>query len=246
MGAGFAGFRTTRRYQPAIEETILAELRTKLAPGDVLLVRSEHKLTAALLPGFWAHAALYLGGRRELRGLGIQGHPHVQKHWAAIPEHGGNFGQVIEAISPRAVISSLERCLFADHVAVLRPSLNAIDQAAALTEAFGHLGKPYDFEFDFNVTSRIVCTELIYRCYHGRGGIRFPLVKRLGRFTLSGSDIINMFLDSRSGAARENRGPFRLVSLVLKRGEQAHFVPENDAIQVLRDIQSGKRPGKGS
>src|SRR5207253_8495187 len=138
--------------------------------------------------------------------------PHVRKHWLTISEHGGAFGQVIEAISPGAVISPLEKCLFADHVAVLRPNVSPADRTAALAEAFGHLGKPYDFEFDFNVTSRIVCTELIYRCYHGRAGIQFPLVKRLGRFTLSGNDIVNLFLDSFSGFHTIDGAAFHLAS----------------------------------
>ncbi len=221
---------------------ILARLCATLQPGDVLLVRAEHKLTGALLPGFWAHAAIYLGSRSELRALGLELRPHVQKHWLAVPEDGDRFGQVIEAISPRAVISPLEKCLFADHVAVLRPNVSAAERAAALTEAFGHLGKPYDFEFDFNVTTRIVCTELIYRCYHGRAGIQFPLVKRLGRFTLSGSDIVNLFLDSQAGSSTIQGAPFRLVSLVLKMTNQAHFVPQDQAVRILREIQSGKRP----
>ena len=238
----FAQLRTTVRYQPAINETILTALRPTLLPGDVLLVRAEHKLTGTLLPGFWAHAAIYVGSRRELRALGLEFHPHVQKHWPAIPEDGGPFGQVIEAISPRAVISPLEKSLFADHVAVLRPNVSLWDRTAALAEAFAHLGKPYDFEFDFNVTSRIVCTELIYRCYHGRACIQFPLVKRLGRFTLSGSDIVSLFLTSIT--PDERCAPFRLVNLVLKTDEQAHFVPPQEAVRMLREIQSGKRPGR--
>lgn len=55
----------------------------------------------------------------------------------------------------------------------------------------GHLGKPYDFEFDFNVSSRIVCTELVYRAFHARGGIEFKLTKRLGRWTLSADDLMD-------------------------------------------------------
>ena len=93
-------------------------------------------------------------------------------------------------------LTPLEKCLYVDHVAVLRPNLSEAEGRAALVEAFSHYGKPYDFEFDFNVTTRLVCTELVYRSWHLRGGISLSLTKRLGRFTLSGDDIMSWFLDT--------------------------------------------------
>lgn len=241
VGGTFAGARTTRHYQPGIGPGVLSALGEQLRPGDILLMRAEQKLTSALLPGFWAHAALYIGCREELRALGVEGQPHLAKHWETIPPARGSHGHVIEAVSPRTRLAPLEQSLAADHVAVLRPNVAREDMAAALAEAFGHLGKPYDFEFDFNVTTRIVCTELLYRCFHRRGPIEFPLVKRLGRFTLSGNDVMGLFLE---GSARppESR-PFQLVALALKGAESAAaFVPEGEALERLRQIQAGWRP----
>ena len=57
----------------------------------------------------------------------------------------------------------LQTGLFADHVAVLRPRLSADDLKAGVTEAFHHIDKPNDYELDFNISTRMVCTELIYR-----------------------------------------------------------------------------------
>jgi hypothetical protein len=76
-----------------------------------------------------------------------------------------------------------------------------------MAEAFGHVGKAYDFEFDFNVSTRLVCTELIYRCYHHRGSIAFPLTKRLGRYTLTGDDIATLVVDSLCRSRREEACP---------------------------------------
>lgn len=244
VGGTFAGARSTLHYRPALTEAVFSVLRGKLQPGDVLLVRAEEKLTSALLPGFWAHAAIFIGGQDDLVPLEICGHPHVQKHWNNLPKNGGPFGQVIEAISPRALINPLEKSLFADHVVVLRPNLSDSSRAAAITEAFGHLGKPYDFEFDFNVTSRVVCTELVYRSFHRQSGIEFSLVKRLGRFTLSGDDIMNMALES----VRKNgpdRASFQVVALALKDSDPcAGFVPDAEMIPTLQRIQSGWRPAR--
>jgi hypothetical protein len=238
-----AGARTTRHYEPALNAEVLRELRPCLRPGDVLLIRAERKLTSALLPGFWAHAALYLGGRADLEALGLSGLAPVAKHWPVLDSDHAPFGSVIEAISPRVQINPLQRSLHADHVAVFRPHFAADEVKAALLEAFSHAGKPYDYEFDFNITDRIVCTELIYRSYHRRAGCEFPLVKRLGRFTLTGDDIAGRLMQwidaSRAGAP----APFELAALVLKCGDgKAHFFHSLEAMDAMRRIQNGWRP----
>src|SRR5207248_8892468 len=138
-------------------------------------------------------------GPSELVALGLHRHPLVVRYWPAVSAAAADAGAVIEAVHPLVAIHSLEHSLRADHVAILRPQLAAGDLASALVEAFGHVGKAYDYEFNFNVTSRIVCTELIYRCFHRRGRCRFELVRRFRRFTLSGDDIAAQFLRARSG-----------------------------------------------
>jgi glycerol-3-phosphate O-acyltransferase/dihydroxyacetone phosphate acyltransferase len=239
----FAEMHTTSRYQPAIDEPTLAQLRTVLQPGDVLQVRAERKITTAILPGFWKHSAMYVGGRSDLERLGISGHPHVQEHWDRIPEEGGRLGYVLEAISAGVVASPLEKCLHADDVMVLRPNVSEAERQSAIVEAFSHLGKPYDFEFDFNVTTRLVCTELIYRSYHGKGAIEFPLTKRLGRFTLTCDDITHWFLKCTDAIEDARKAPFQVVSLVLQVLDgKAHFVLPAAILDVLRSIQEGLKP----
>lgn len=243
VGGAFAGLRTTTHYEPALNTEILEHLRTVLRPGDVVMVRAERKMTTAILPGFWAHSALCIGSRDDLELLGLGSHPHVQKHWDEIPADGGRYGQVLEAVSPRVRICPLEQCLHADHVAVLRPNVSGADVREAIAEAFGHVGKPYDFEFDFNVTSRIVCTELIYRSYHNRGGIQFRLVKRLGRYTLSCDDLVSLLLLPSIQENPLSPAPYRLVSLALKLADgKARLFSGPDGMDALRRIQSGWRP----
>jgi hypothetical protein len=245
VGGTLAKIRTTVHYRPGIDEAVLDSLHARLRPGDVLLVRTEQKVTTAVLPGFWAHAALYLGSRRDLEQLGLGAWPRVRKHWHEMSEDGGRYGQVLEAINPRVLINSLEACLEADHVAVLRPNISRAHLAEAIDEAFGHVGKAYDFEFDFNTTSRIVCTELIYRSYHRRAGIEFPLVKRLGRFTLTCDDIMNLFLEWWDRKTAESPAPFQLVALALKGSEpRARLVPPTRAVAAFRALRAGQRPSQ--
>ena len=245
VGGRFAGIHVVPNPVHVLTADVLAALRPQLQPGDVLLCRAEGKLSAAMLPGFWSHVAIYLGSRAELGALQVHAHRHAAKRWQEIPQPAGPLGCVIEGVAPRVRICPLEVSLHADHVVVLRPNVAPDELAAALGEAFGHLGKPYDFEFDFNVSSRIVCTELLYRCFHQRGPVRFPLVKRLGRFTLSGDDVVHLALDELEKAGGPANAPLLPIGLILKRRDgQAHVVAPRRIVPLLRRIRRGWRPAR--
>jgi 1-acyl-sn-glycerol-3-phosphate acyltransferase len=243
VGATLGPRHTQPWYQPALRSEVLGQLVPKLQPGDVLLARSEHKITTALLPGFWCHAALYLGHLTDLERLGTQLGVKARARLEGEPAAAAPLGFVLEAISPKVTVTPLERCLCADHVVVLRPRVSDDDRRAAVEEAFRHLGKAYDFEFDFNVTTRLVCTELIYRSYHGRGSIALPLTRRLGRYTLSCDDIAGWYLDQ-VDAVGPDLAPFHAVALIVQdaRG-QARFVEPGAIVDVLRALRAGARPG---
>ena len=244
LGETFAQARLSWDYVPGIDDAVLSELAPQLQPGDVLLVRTEKKLTTALLPGFWAHAAIYLG----------QGHPWgaLRKAAAAgadtdglrsLPEDADEHGMVLEAIAPCVRINSVRRCLEADHVLVLRPQLAQAELQSALIEALAHLGKPYDFEFDFTCSARVVCTGLVYRSFHGRGAIRFELVPRMGRFTLSGDDLVHQALNAFRQAGQSGGLPFHFAALALKRRHgRVEFAPARRIPTLLGRIRRGWRP----
>lgn len=245
VGRGLAGAYVVPNPVHVLTTEVLELLRPRLQPGDVLLCRAEGKLTAALMPGFWSHAAIYLGSIAGLELLGVQDHVHAAKRWRDFPAQISPLGWVIEGVAPRVRISGLETCLQADHVLVLRPNLPREEILNSIGEAFGHLGKPYDFEFNFNVSSRIVCTELVYRCYHRRGDIHFPLVKRLGRFTLTGDDIVNIALDSLKQAGACYPAALQPAGLILKRRDGLpHEVAEDRIIPLLHRIRRGWRPAR--
>ena len=175
----------------------------------------------------------------------MRSHPYVLRHWDHIPEKSGPLGLVIEALAPRVQLNPLEKCLRVDHLVVLRPTLPAADIASAIGEALGHLGKPYDFEFDFNNSSRVVCTELIYRSYHHRGPATFSLTKRLGRFTLTGDDVIVHALDGMGESVAAKVVCFRPVALVLTRRDgRPHPVQPERIVPLLQRIRRGWRPAR--
>jgi len=244
LGNRFAQVAVTGESDSAITPATLPGLGLHLHPGDVLLTRNDNRLTAAILPGFWTHAALFIGSCADLEALGLRSHPQVARHWQEIPRNSGPFGLVIEALFPCVQLNPLEKCLSVDHLVVLRSTLSSQDIAFAIGEALGHLGKPYDFEFDFNNTSRVVCTELIYRSFHHRGTITFSLTQRLGRFTLTGDDIVAQVLDQAAESSANAPG-LQPVALVLKRRDgQAHASPPARIQPLLWRIRRGWRPAR--
>jgi hypothetical protein len=240
---GLADTQVTPECACAVQRETLCALRPHLQPGDVLLVRNDSRLTTALLPGFWTHAALFLGSRADLERLGVPLHQHARRYWKEIPDLRASLGLVIEAQFPAVQVNPIEKCLQVDHLLVLRAALPEEEIAAAIGEALSQLHKPYDFEFDFNNSSRVVCTELVYRSYHHRGTITFSLTKRLGRFTLTGDDIVGHALDSEDGVLPPAHSFLKPVALILKRRDgQAYLVRSERIVPLLRRIRRGWRP----
>ena len=187
------GVNTRPGYQPHLPEPIVTELRELLRPGDVLITRKEHVATNYFLPGYWKHAALYLGEPAALQRLGIADHENVRPRWSQIlAPDGPHPHRVLEALKDGVWIRSSTSPFTADSILAIRTRLPKDDVAAALVRGFLHEGKPYDFDFDFTRADRLVCTEVVYRSYDGIAGITFPLTRRAGRLTLSAEDLARM------------------------------------------------------
>ncbi len=169
----------------------LAELATRLQPGDIVLERRNWYLSNAFLPGYWPHSAVWLGGVEGLEALGVADDPAVRPHLAALrePDERGHARRVIEAISEGAVFTSIEESLGgADALCVLRPRLPREQLQRAVVRAVAQHGKPYDFDFDFFSTDKVVCTEVVFQAY--QEPIGFELVEVMGRRTLPALQIL--------------------------------------------------------
>lgn len=188
---------------PFISLEQIEHISEKIKPGDIILERRNWYLSNPWLPGFWPHSALYVGRMQNLRDLGITDHPAVTKHLKAYTKRlkDGQEYTVIEAVSDGVVLNTLEHSAHADYVAVLRPRVTDKQRAAAITRAFAHLGKPYDFNFDFDDTNKLVCTQVVYLCYQGM--ITFELKRILGRNTLPANEIALKYTAERGSAERQ-------------------------------------------
>ena len=199
-----------------IQADQIAHLDPRLEPGDILLERREWYLTNIGIPGFWTHAALFIGSAEQREALSQA--PDVQQ-WLARqgvgtidelienrypqafagmlkPYSDGYPVRVIEAISAGVVMTSLEYSATCDSLAVLRPQLTQADRAAAVVRAMRFYGRPYDFDFDFVSDAQLVCTELIFKSYlagKGAAGLTLPMEQVMGRIVTPANALAQQF-----------------------------------------------------
>ena len=165
------------------------QLRDILQPGDIFVTRHRRALTNLFLPGFWPHAALYVGYEDDRQALGVKADAKHLRYW-----QGNNC--TFEALKDGVRFRPLQETLNVDAFVVLRPNLSQNHIAQALARVVPHAGKGYNFDFDFFRSDQLVCTEVIYRAYDGINNIEIPLVERMGRKTLSAEDLLDLVLDT--------------------------------------------------
>jgi hypothetical protein len=143
----------------AFHPQTIEEVLDTLQPLDLVLTRSEGRLTNKLIPGAFAHTAVYVGAKEDLRRAGVWGHPAVMPHHAAV-----NAGKVfIDATSAGVDASSPSDIFNVDDVVVLRPQgLDASRRRAVLAHLFQHIGTPFDFRADVDDTQCFTCIELVH------------------------------------------------------------------------------------
>jgi hypothetical protein len=190
-------------------------------PGDVVVERRNWYLSNIGLPGFWPHAALWVGSPDELTAwsrdpdvdaaFGGSFVAHLQrlypKAWAAFTtvDHEGNPRRIVEAISEGVVFNAAEESIRADYVAAMRPVRSRLEKAKAIERAFFYFGRPYDFDFDFYTDESLVCSELVFKSWEprvGQQGLQLGLEKVVGRMTLGPNSVVRLF-DQQRGTPQE-------------------------------------------
>jgi len=78
-----AGLYTRPGHHPQLPDAVAKQVCQLIEPGDVLICRKEYAVTNYFLPGYWKHAALYLGTPSQLQQLGIAEHENVRPRLAA-------------------------------------------------------------------------------------------------------------------------------------------------------------------
>jgi hypothetical protein len=245
--------RRRGRHLIALEQMEAA--RPRLQPGDIFFERHEWYLSNLGLPGFWTHAALYVGTPEERRAF--FGEPQLQA-WlrsegapegdfekllqirypkayalAVTPQEEGHLPRILEAISEGVVFTSLERTGESDSLGVIRPRLEKREKARAILRAFHYSGRPYDFNFDFETDASLVCSELIFKAYEagqGMQGLQLPVTEVMGRKVSVPNGMVRQF-DEQAGLSTA----------------QCEFVLFLDGFEKeKRAVESGEEPFRAS
>ncbi len=200
-----------------VTEVQRQQMDTHLEPGDIMFSRKNWCMSNVGLPGFWPHAILYIGspnkfdayfdneqvktflkeltGKEITLGQYIAGEHPVR--WLRYKTGKDDMPYcVIEGIKPGIVLNTMKGCC-GDYMAAVRPRLDKKAKAQTIIEAFNHLDKPYDYDFDFATDHALVCTELVWRSYRpavNKEGLKIPLTEMGGRKTLPALEIVKLFV----------------------------------------------------
>lgn len=208
---------STRGKEGLIKEENILLMEKKMLPGDIMLQRRNWHVSNVGIPGFWTHSALYTGdletmdeyfasefpydGYDSLSELMASVTPEVYEKFKDKTSNGESV-KVVEAIEPGVVLQTLVKSANADFVVVLRPNLNKSDILQALLKAFANMGKPYDFNFDFDTRDALVCSELVYDAYFERlpekNGLHFETSVVNGRKIVSPLDMANKYVNEKN------------------------------------------------
>ncbi|NRB78961.1 MAG: hypothetical protein HRU38_09875 [Saccharospirillaceae bacterium] len=216
-----------RNGQSLISVEDVHKILPLMRPGDVLLERREWQATNIGIPGFWAHAALFIGNKQErdsffsddqtvswIKSKGIESglfSDLLTRDYpsASVQSYGQEEGfdvRVIESIAQGVIFTSLERSFAADSASVLRPRLSKVERAKAIYNSFYFAGLPYDYNFDFLTDDALVCSELIVKSYQpnkNQKGIKFPLKLTAGRLLMPANQIAKMYAQQHNTQAQQ-------------------------------------------
>lgn len=219
----------------------LQEIRLQLKPLSLLLEKTPFRLTDKFIPGYFGHVAIWLGAPKDLMALKIihQGrvidflsHPDVTPHLEKLSQ--GKL--VLEALRiPGVTVNTLEHFMDIDDLVVLEaPEMSEEKRAELLLRAFQQIGKPYDFNFNVESESEIVCSELVYTVYQN---MEWPTDRSLGRYTISPDHV----------AWRAVEECFELKALYLEGQKISHNLPGalKKALESKQGLDYRSRGGCG-
>jgi len=184
------GIHDDSRVTPAIQN----QLEGFLQAGDVIVTRHDFVASNLFLPGYWPHAALYIGLDIEREKLGVDIDDKIARRW-------NDEICTLEAQKDGVLFRPLAETLDVDEFVILRPTLTTEQVARGLARAVQHEGKGYNFDFDFFSSDQLVCTEVVFRAFDGLGEIQFELIERAGRLSLSAEDLLDMAMNKKGFTA---------------------------------------------
>jgi len=206
-------------------ERVKAEV---LQPGDVIVEKTAGAITDKFIPGHFGHVAVYVGRPEQLEGIllsdgtALLDHPIVQARISELE----NGATTMEAVRPGTRLEDITHWTITD-LAVLRPSSYPKKYLGdVILKSLSYAGTKYDFNFDVNTESIVVCSELPYQTFRG---ITFRIAQKAGRWTISPDDVAVL-----AGPQEEDvpNRPFRLVYF----NHETKVIPEAEMFELYREL----------
>jgi len=158
--SNFIGVFAIRKGKLYNNEDFINNSLHLLQPLDVILEKTPFRLTDKFIPGYWGHAAIYIGNEIQLKELGVWNNPFVIKYHEQIRQ-----GKVIvEALRSKVAFNTFKEFTNIDDYVQLRlirePLLDK--KREMIVRVFAQIGKKYDFGYDVESSKKIICSELHY------------------------------------------------------------------------------------
>ncbi|MPW35940.1 YiiX/YebB-like N1pC/P60 family cysteine hydrolase [Vibrio sp. B1Z05] len=171
-------------------EPVEQSIKSQLKAGDILLEKTPFRLTDKMIPGYWGHAAIWIGTEQDIKDLGIWDHPVVSQYHQEIKQ--GKL--VAEALRSGVALNSLQHFMNIDDLLVITPTHRSDElRRTTIITTLRQIGKEYDFNYDIETTDKIVCSQLVYIAYDD---INWPHEKVIGRYTISPDNIVTEALQN--------------------------------------------------
>ncbi|OEU22147.1 hypothetical protein FRACYDRAFT_232300 [Fragilariopsis cylindrus CCMP1102] len=213
---GVSRLKSPTSYLIRFSEEQKSDVFSRIKSGDLVFTYTAGYMSSVFIPGQFKHGITYVGSPKDRADVGLNGE-NVSRHKDSLPEgettklleqfqvatsslDGELNGDVIEAVAEGVIFNNLEHIMdtHVNRLLVLRPSISSEERTSALIDIFRYLGAKYDFGFDFADSSAVVCTEIIYHAFNGKGEINFELVDHTGHLSLSADDIVDYYLSHRT------------------------------------------------
>ncbi len=174
---GMVQFRKGKLHH---NKAFITDVQSLLKPMDILQERTPFRLTDFFIPGYFGHAAIWIGTERELRDLGIWDHPLIVKLHDKIRAGAS----IVEALRPGTQANTVDHFSDIDDFALLRlkEPLQGEELKRAILATAQQYEKKYDFNFDVATQRTLVCSEMMYIAFTQ---VNWRTEKSMGRFTIN-------------------------------------------------------------
>ena len=180
-----AGALNIQVFMKSIPRKELKRIKDEvLRPGDLLIEKTNGAITDKLIPGHFSHVALYLGNTKQLKSMRLSSGQLILesplfKKYSSRLESGED---VVEVLRSGVTLIDIQDWRISD-LAILRANdYSEGNLADALLQSLSYVDGDYDFAFDVNTRSIVMCSELPYQAFKE---INFRVAKSWGRWTLS-------------------------------------------------------------